>query len=171
MTYGVAPQHNGLQLSTAAQRWLRNLNPVTHVLLQTTKAGKESRSVLLDGGRATEGFAANMIKTAKYNPITFLPIFLFSIAGGVVSDRFDRRRVVIVTHVLSGILAAALAVSPWLPVALVVPGGYVVALVVGSALIEPELAARSRALLPAVLAVMHLSWGVGFITSRVREPA
>lgn len=40
----------------------------------------------------------------------FLPIFLFSIAGGVVSDRFDRRRVVIVTHVLSGILAAALAV-------------------------------------------------------------
>lgn len=68
-------------------------------------------------------------------------------------------------------LAATLAVSPWLPVALVVPGGYVVALVVGSALIEPELAARSRALLPAVLAVMHLSWGVGFITSRVREPA
>lgn len=68
-------------------------------------------------------------------------------------------------------LAAALAVSPWLPVALVVPGGYVVALVVGSALIEPELAARSRALLPAVLAVMHLSWGIGFITSRVREPA
>lgn len=40
----------------------------------------------------------------------FLPIFLFSIAGGVVSDRFDRRRVVIVTHVLSGFLAAALAV-------------------------------------------------------------
>ncbi|MEO7745152.1 MAG: glycosyltransferase family 2 protein, partial [Actinomycetota bacterium] len=68
-------------------------------------------------------------------------------------------------------LAAALAVSPWIPVALVVPGGYVVALVVGSVLIEPELAARSRALLPGVLAVMHLSWGVGFITSRVSEPA
>lgn len=40
----------------------------------------------------------------------FLPIFLFSIAGGVVSDRVDRRRVVIVTHVVSGILAAGLAV-------------------------------------------------------------
>lgn len=40
----------------------------------------------------------------------FLPIFLFSIAGGVVSDRFDRRRVVIVTHVISGVLAAGLAV-------------------------------------------------------------
>lgn len=44
------------------------------------------------------------------NFVGFLPIFLFSIAGGVVSDRFDRRRIVIVTHVLSGILAAALAV-------------------------------------------------------------
>ena len=43
------------------------------------------------------------------NFVGFLPIFLFSIAGGVVSDRFDRRRIVIVTHILSGILAAALA--------------------------------------------------------------
>ena len=39
----------------------------------------------------------------------FLPIFLFSIAGGVVSDRFDRRRVVIWTHVASLVIAAALA--------------------------------------------------------------
>lgn len=39
----------------------------------------------------------------------FLPVFLFSILGGVVSDRFDRRHVVIVTHVLSGLLAATLA--------------------------------------------------------------
>lgn len=43
------------------------------------------------------------------NFVGYLPIFLFSIAGGVVSDRFDRRRVVIATHVLSGVLAAALA--------------------------------------------------------------
>lgn len=39
----------------------------------------------------------------------FLPIFLFSIAGGMISDRYDRRRVVIATHILSGILAAVLA--------------------------------------------------------------
>ena len=43
------------------------------------------------------------------NFVGYLPIFLFSIAGGVVSDRFDRRRVVIGTHVLSGVLAAGLA--------------------------------------------------------------
>jgi MFS family permease len=44
----------------------------------------------------------------------FLPIFLFSIAGGVVSDRFDRRRVVVVTHILSGALAAGLAAVTFL---------------------------------------------------------
>lgn len=47
----------------------------------------------------------------------FLPIFLFSIAGGVVSDRFDRRTVVIVTHIASGILAAGLAILSFLGVA------------------------------------------------------
>lgn len=40
----------------------------------------------------------------------FLPIVLFSLAGGVVSDRFDRRQVVIVTHVISGLLATVLAI-------------------------------------------------------------
>jgi len=40
----------------------------------------------------------------------YLPIFLFSIAGGVMSDRYDRRRVVIWTHVVSLVIASALAV-------------------------------------------------------------
>jgi len=44
------------------------------------------------------------------NFASFLPIFLFSILGGVISDRFDRRVVVIVTHVASGILSTILAV-------------------------------------------------------------
>lgn len=47
----------------------------------------------------------------------FLPIFLFSILGGVVSDRFDRRRVVIATHVLSGLIAGVLAVVTFLGLA------------------------------------------------------
>lgn len=40
---------------------------------------------------------------------SFLPIFLFSLAGGVLSDRFDRRMLVTVTSVVAGIVAAALA--------------------------------------------------------------
>ena len=47
----------------------------------------------------------------------FLPIFLFSILGGVVSDRFDRRRIVILTHVLSGFMAGGLAVVTFLGLA------------------------------------------------------
>lgn len=50
-------------------------------------------------------FAVGLLNFAGY-----LPIFLFSIAGGIVSDRFDRRRIVIATHVLSGALAGGLAI-------------------------------------------------------------
>jgi MFS family permease len=41
----------------------------------------------------------------------FMPILLFSVLGGVISDRFDRRNVTIVTHVISGLVAVALAVA------------------------------------------------------------
>ena len=68
-------------------------------------------------------------------------------------------------------LLGSVLISPWLPLAVLLAAGYLGALVVGSLLIEPGLPWRSRALLPPVLAVMHLSWGVGFLTSRVEGPA
>lgn len=71
--------------------------------------------------------------------------------------------------VLVLLLGTSLVLGPVLPIALVIPAGYVVALVAGSLTIEPGLSPRSRAMLPAVLAVMHVSWGVGFVTSRVRD--
>jgi MFS family permease len=45
------------------------------------------------------------------NFAAFLPILLFSIAGGVISDRFDRRRIVIVTHLVSAGIAVILALA------------------------------------------------------------
>jgi MFS family permease len=45
------------------------------------------------------------------NFATFLPILLFSITGGVLSDRFDRRLIVIASQTLSLVLASALAVA------------------------------------------------------------
>ena len=39
----------------------------------------------------------------------FLPNFLFSIVGGIVSDRYDRRRIVMSTHIVSVILGVGLA--------------------------------------------------------------
>ncbi|HEX8496324.1 MAG TPA: glycosyltransferase family 2 protein [Actinomycetales bacterium] len=67
------------------------------------------------------------------------------------------------------VLAGSLLAARARPVTLLVPAGYVGALVAGSLTIEPGLPPRARALLPAVLGVMHVSWGVGFLTSRVRE--
>ena len=69
------------------------------------------------------------------------------------------------------VLAASLVVSTRRPVALVVPAGYLAALVAGSLTLEPGLPARARVQLPAVLAVMHVSWGVGFLTSRAGPEA
>lgn len=45
------------------------------------------------------------------NFATFLPTFLFSVAGGVLSDRFDRRAIVIATQTVSLLIASALAVA------------------------------------------------------------
>jgi MFS family permease len=44
------------------------------------------------------------------NFATFLPILIFSVWGGLLSDRFDRRHFAVVTHVISFVIAAALAV-------------------------------------------------------------
>ena len=44
------------------------------------------------------------------NFATFLPILLLSVVGGVVSDRYDRRAVIVVTHVVSLAISTVLAV-------------------------------------------------------------
>jgi MFS family permease len=55
--------------------------------------------------RTGSAFAVGILNFA-----TFIPIVLFSVPGGVISDRFDRRAVVIVTQVISGALGVGLAV-------------------------------------------------------------
>lgn len=65
-------------------------------------------------------------------------------------------------------LAAALAAVPWTAVPLaIVAGGYGAGLVVGT-LVEGGDGARRLPLTVAALAVMHLSWGVGFLTATAR---
>lgn len=54
---------------------------------------------------------ASPLAVGVLNFVGFLPILLFSVAGGVISDRFDRRTVVVATHVVSGVIAAGLAVA------------------------------------------------------------
>lgn len=62
-------------------------------------------------------------------------------------------------------LAASVLVAPWWPWALLVPGGYLVAIVGGGIVVGADLALGARLLVPLALGDMHLSWGVGFLTS------
>ena len=54
--------------------------------------------------RTGSAFAVGVLNFA-----TFIPIVLFSLPGGVISDRLDRRAVVVATQVISGLLGLALA--------------------------------------------------------------
>lgn len=66
--------------------------------------------------------------------------------------------------VLAVAAGTLLGVTAWRP-ALLVPAGYAVAVAAGSAVVGLDLPPRARAWLPLVLATMHGSWGVGFLTS------
>ncbi|MFI1799045.1 glycosyltransferase family 2 protein [Streptomyces sp. NPDC020379] len=66
-----------------------------------------------------------------------------------------------VVAIAAGVVAGA-TVSPW---ALVVPGGYLAAIVAGSVPAGKGLPLKARAQIPLALATMHMSWGYGFLTS------
>ncbi|MCG0287495.1 glycosyltransferase family 2 protein [Streptomyces sp. PSAA01] len=66
-----------------------------------------------------------------------------------------------VVAIAAGLVAGA-AVTPW---ALVVPGGYLAAIVAGSIPAGKGLPVAARLRVPVALATMHMSWGWGFLTS------
>ena len=65
-------------------------------------------------------------------------------------------------------LAAAAGAPGWLALGWLAPGGYVGGIAVASLVEGTGLSMTARAWLPAVLATMHLSWGLGFLTRRRR---
>ena len=62
-------------------------------------------------------------------------------------------------------LAGTLGGPRWLRAGFAAPAGYLALVTVGGFAEGRDLPLRSRALLPVVLAVMHTSWGVGFLTA------
>ncbi|GII00867.1 succinoglycan biosynthesis protein exoa [Planobispora takensis] len=62
-------------------------------------------------------------------------------------------------------MLAGLAVSPFFWPGLLVPGGYVAAILAGSAVTGSGLPPAALVRLPLVYATMHISWGWGFLTS------
>lgn len=64
-----------------------------------------------------------------------------------------------------GICAGFVAAAAGLPVGLIVPGGYVLAVVAGAAWTGRGLSTGAWVRLPLVYATMHCCWGAGFLTS------
>lgn len=64
-------------------------------------------------------------------------------------------------------LAASAGIAPrWLGIGWLAPAGYLAAITAGGLAISRGEEPAVRVRVPAVLAAMHISWGVGFITSR-----
>src|SRR6476619_2585945 len=68
---------------------------------------------------------------------------------------------------LAGVVIGALSGFVW-PPAWLVPLAYLALTTVGGLTIRAGIVWRERLLLPVILPTMHLSWGWGFISSRVR---
>jgi glycosyltransferase involved in cell wall biosynthesis len=73
------------------------------------------------------------------------------------------------TMVIATTAATAVGVAgwrlPWARAALAVPALYAAGVTAGGLAVGRDEAPRTRAALPLVLAVMHWSWGIGFLTS------
>jgi MFS family permease len=106
------------------------------------------------------------------NFVSFLPIFLFSVLGGVIGDRFDRRTVVIATHSTSGVLAAILAAISFAGAAAVIHVMVIAfALNTSYAVAKPALVS----ILPAIVPRDELTEAVGvntlqFVTGQMIGP-
>ncbi len=106
------------------------------------------------------------------NFVTFLPMLLFSVAGGVISDRFDRRAIAIVTHSVSLVIASALAMTAFAGVASelhVIVANF--ALQTSWTIAKPSL----TAMLPALVSRAELTEAVGlntlqFMTAQLAGP-
>lgn len=62
-------------------------------------------------------------------------------------------------------LGVSILVAPWWPWTLLAPATYLLAISGGGVVIAAGLPWKARVRVPVALATMHLSWGVGFLTS------
>ncbi|MDT0270728.1 glycosyltransferase family 2 protein [Streptomyces sp. DSM 44915] len=79
--------------------------------------------------------------------------------AGSINPRYLAPPVAVLT-IAAGLVGAVL--TPW---TLVVPGGYLAAITLGSLPAGRGLPVAARARIPLALATMHMSWGWGFLTS------
>jgi hypothetical protein len=79
---------------------------------------------------------------------------------GTVNLRYLAPPAALVSVVAGAVVGAVL--TPW---GFLLPAGYAVLVVGGAVVVGSDLGPGERARLAAVLATMHMSWGLGFLTS------
>jgi glycosyltransferase involved in cell wall biosynthesis len=72
---------------------------------------------------------------------------------------------------LSGVVAGLVLTAAGFWPAVILPGGYLLAILGGAAIESRGLPWRAKACLPVALATMHMSWGAGFLSSPRRLAA
>lgn len=96
--------------------WTTRLGPFGHRAFATYWAG----GLLSNMGTWVQNVAGSVyvydlthsaFAVGVLNFATFVPILLFSVTGGVLSDRFDRRAIVIALQTVSLLIASALAIA------------------------------------------------------------
>ncbi|WP_062216352.1 glycosyltransferase family 2 protein [Streptomyces sp. NBRC 109706] len=80
--------------------------------------------------------------------------------AGSINPRYLAPPTAVVAIILA--LLAGVTITPW---ALLVPGGYLAAITLGSVPAGRGLPLGARIRIPLALATMHMSWGWGFLTS------
>ncbi|MCU0228624.1 MAG: MFS transporter, partial [Bryobacterales bacterium] len=115
----------GQQVALAVVRWAMPDSPGKHLFTETFRAFRYRNFALLWGGACASSVGTWMQKIAQSwlvyqlsnDPFLLgldaflgeIPIFLFTILGGVVADRSDRRKVLIGSQVVQMSSAATLA--------------------------------------------------------------
>jgi hypothetical protein len=84
------------------------------------------------------------------------PVAAALVAGGLITGAVG----------LAALAANASGALTWLTAGFVIPVSYLAGITAVAAVLARDVPPQIRARIPLVLAVMHLAWGTGFLTSR-----
>lgn len=104
----------------------------------------------------------------------FLPVFLLSLVGGQLADRFDRKRILIIANLIRLAAGAALIATAFMEASTAIPFIFAVAIVLGA--VNAFTPAASSALYPTLVPRAELpdaiAWNsLGFQLSSISGPA
>ncbi len=146
--------------------WLSRLAMTLAQYCMLLIIGWQTYNIARDGGMSVAEASGQL---AIIGLAQFVPLFLLTPFSGLAADRFDRRRLAILTVVLQLACATALAWLTWADtISLPVLFGVAIALGIARGFSGPALSALApnlvpKAILPNAIALSSIAWQVGMI--------